>query len=41
MTLKRIDKKRDTVASIPEADSALRKAKLEAYFQVCNAPRKS
>ncbi|CAH1393626.1 unnamed protein product [Nezara viridula] len=32
-TLRRIDKKRDSVASIPEANSALRKAKLEAYFQ--------
>ncbi|XP_073999528.1 FIC domain protein adenylyltransferase [Rhodnius prolixus] len=32
-TLHRLDKKRDTVASIPESNTALRKAKREAYFQ--------
>jgi len=32
-TLRRLDKKRDTVASIPESNPALRKAKREAYYQ--------
>ncbi|CAH0776539.1 unnamed protein product [Bemisia tabaci] len=32
-TLRRIDKKRDHVASIPDSDPALQKAKKESYFQ--------
>ncbi|KAK9497973.1 hypothetical protein O3M35_003865 [Rhynocoris fuscipes] len=32
-TLDRLEKKRDTVASIPESNPALRKAKREAYYQ--------
>lgn len=32
--LKRIDDKRDTMASISDSNIALRRAKKEAYFQV-------
>lgn len=33
-SLHRIDHKRDTVATIPDSNPALRRAKKEAYFQV-------
>lgn len=33
-TLRRIDRKRDTVAAIPDSNLALQRAKKEAYFQV-------
>ncbi|XP_075217558.1 FIC domain protein adenylyltransferase [Lycorma delicatula] len=32
-TLRRVDEKRNTVASIPDSNAALRRAKKEAYFQ--------
>lgn len=35
-SLHRIDLKRDTVATIPDSNPALRRAKKEAYFQVTN-----
>lgn len=34
-TLRRVDDKRNTVASIPDSNAALRRAKKEAYYQVC------
>lgn len=34
VSLRRIDLKRDTVATIPDSNPALRRAKKEAYFQV-------
>lgn len=33
-TLRRIDEKRDKLSSIPDSNSAFRRAKKEAYFQV-------
>jgi len=33
--LRRIDDKRDTLSNIPDSSSSFRRAKKEAYFQVC------